>query len=328
MGRHLSVGALATLTTLALLPGSPAAHATADKAPPVVTVALDGSKATLTGTDHLLSGWTTFRISSTSTDNNLGLFAARPGATPPAPAAAPQPAPKPAPQPQDNTPNAVNPMPAQPPQERPATPAAPVRADAKATRAQRAQLTAAAEEATISLGGVATHKGHDATLTVQLPAGTVYLQDLLAADATKPVAVLTVAPESNRALMPDVAQIITVNGKGEFNHPWTLRHAGMLQIENISHGRHDWHDVVLQKLRKGETRDDVVRYFQHDPGQGGKTPFGQPIAGTAPLSAGHVLQFSYNLPPGTYALYDIWLDHTSGKFNAGEGAVTLISVVK
>jgi hypothetical protein len=325
MVRQWHVGALAALTAVALLPGSPLAHAAAEKAPPVVTVALDGSKATLTGADHLLSGWTTFQVSSVSADNNLGLFVARPGATPPAPPAA---APQPAPQPADNTPNAVNPTPAQPPQERPATPAAPVRSDAKTARAQRAKVTAAAEEAMISLGGVVTSKGHDASVTVNLPAGTVFLQDLAAADATKPVAVLSVAAQSNRALMPNVAQIVTVNGKGEFNHPWTLKRAGLLQIENIAHGRHDWHDVVLQKLRKGETRDDVVRYFQHEPGQGGKSPFGAAIAGTAPLSAGHAMQFSYHLPAGTYALYDIWLDHKTGTFYAGQGAVTLISVGK
>ena len=47
MGRQWHVGALAALTAVALLPGSPLAHAAAEKAPPVVTVALDGSKATL-----------------------------------------------------------------------------------------------------------------------------------------------------------------------------------------------------------------------------------------------------------------------------------------
>jgi hypothetical protein len=156
----------------------------------------------------------------------------------------------------------------------------------------------------------------------------VYLQDLAAADTSKPLATLTVAAQSNRALMPDVGQIITVNGQGAFNHPWTLKRSGRLQIQNISHGRHDWHDLVLQKLRKGETRDDVVRYFRHDPGQGGKSPFAAPIAGTGPLSAGLAMQFSYRLPAGTYALYDIWLDHTTGAFNAGQGAVTLVSVVK
>jgi hypothetical protein len=175
---------------------------------------------------------------------------------------------------------------------------------------------------------VATSKGQDATLTVDLPAGTVYVQDLSATDTTKPVAVLTVAPESNRALMPDVAQIITVNGRGAFNHPWTLKRSGLPQIENIGHGRHDWHDVVLQKLRKGQTRDDVVRYFKHDPGEGGTSPFAVPIAGTAPLSAGHAMQFSYDLPPGNYALYDIWLDYRTGEFNASEGAVTLINIGK
>jgi hypothetical protein len=41
-----------------------------------------------------------------------------------------------------------------------------------------------------------------------------------------------------------------------------------------------------------------------------------------------VLQISYRLPAGTYALYDIWLDRRTGRFLAGEGAVTLISVVK
>jgi hypothetical protein len=322
MGRHLSVGALATLTAVALLPGSPVAHAATDKTPPVVTVAMDGSKATLTGADHVLSGWTTFHVSSTSANNNLGLFVARPGQTPPAPAAPAAPARQPA----DNTPNAVNPTPAQPP-ERPATAAPPVRANATAGRAQRAKITTAAEDGMISLGGVVTSKGHNATLTVQLPAGTVYLQDLAAADATKPVAVLTVAPESNRALMPDVAQIVTVDGHGAFNLPWTLKRSGMLQIENISHGWHDWHDLVLQKVRKGVTQDDVVRYFQHEPGQA-KSPFGTAIAGTAPLSARHAMQFSYDLPAGTYALYDIWLNHKTGRFLAGEGAVKLVRIVK
>jgi hypothetical protein len=308
------VSALGALTLVAVLPGSPLAHAVAEAAPPVVTVTMDGSHATLSGADHLRSGWTTFRVSSTSADNNLSLFVSRrPQAPPPAPA-----------QPADSTPNAVNPVPD--PQPAPA-PVASVRADRAGTHAERARVTTAAEESTISLGGVATSKGHDASLTVELPTGTVYLQDLAAADLAKPVAVLTVAPESNGALLPRVDQFVTIDGHNKFMTPRSLHRRGMLQVENIGHGRYGWHDLVLQKLRKGTTRDDVVSYFRHDPGQG-HSPFAAPIAGTAPLSSGHVLQISYSLPAGTYALYDIWLDRKTGQFLAGEGAVTLISVTK
>jgi len=311
-GRH-RFSAVTALTAFALLPGSPVAHAAAEAAPPVVTVTMDGSHATLSGADHLRSGWTTFRVSSSSADNNLALFVNREGRT-----AQPPPAPA---QPADNTPNAVNPV----PNPQPAPAPVPVRADRAAPRAERAKVTAAVEESMISLGGVVTRKGHEANLTVELPAGTVYLQDLAATDTSKPVAVLTVAPETNHALLPRVAQIVTVNGHNEFFLPRALKRSGMLQIENISHGRHDWHDLVLQKLRKGATRDDVVKFFQKDPGKG-PSPFAAPIAGTAPLSAGYLLQFSYSLPAGTYALYDIWLDHNNGTFNAGQGAVTLINV--
>jgi hypothetical protein len=279
------VSAVSALMLLAALPGSPLAHAAAAAAPPVVTITMDGSHATLSGADHLRSGWTTFRVSSTAADNNLSLFVSR--------------------QPQA---------------------AAPVRADRTSGHAERARITAAAEESTISLGGVATSVGHDARLTVALPAGTVYLQDLAAADASKPVAVFTVAPEPNAALLPRVDQFVTIDGHNKFMIPRSLHRRGMLQIENIGHGRYGWHDLVLQKLRKGMTRDDVVRYFQHDPGQV-HSPFAAPIAGTAPLSAGHLLQISYRLPAGTYALYDIWLDRKTGQFLAGQGAVTLISVV-
>jgi hypothetical protein len=278
------VSALIALTLLAVLPGSPAARAAA--APPVVTVTLDGTHATLTSADHLRSGWTTFDVSSTSADNNLSLFVSRQ-----------------------------------------AEPVAPVRASRTAGSAERARIAAAAEKSTISLGGVATSVGHDARLTVELPAGTVYLQDLAAADASKPIAVLSVAAEPNGALLPRVDQFVTIDGHNQFLIPRSLHRRGTLQIENIGHGRYGWHDLVLQKLRKGTTRDDVVRYFQHDPGEV-RSPFAAPIAGTAPLSAGHVLQISYRLPAGTYALYDIWLDRRTGRFLAGEGAVTLISVVK
>jgi hypothetical protein len=44
----------------------------------------------------------------------------------------------------------------------------------------------------------------------------------------------------------------------------------------------------------------------------------------APLSAGQSQFLGYSLPAGQYAVIDAWMDPTTGRILAGEGAVTTL----
>jgi hypothetical protein len=273
------------------------------KAPPHVDVSMSATGARVSGGPDVAAGWMKFRIKSQSGAHHLWLISPTEG--PRADIATPT--------------NGIRSLwsvnPANPSSGAAATPGHP-RADPTTV----ASYQHAAQDNLVSLGGARVDAKHPTTITVDLPAGDVWLEDL---DA--PAAPPTVLHVHWGKYLPLPAQPSGRITEGDDNYlfaPPVLPHNGIVELENADDVETGYHFLILRAILPSASREEVVRFFS---GGGGPNPFAPGGAAmAAPLSAGQSQFLGYSLPAGQYAVIDAWMDPTTGRILAGEGAVTTL----
>jgi hypothetical protein len=284
------------VAVLAVLVAAPVGWAApARAADSTAAITMTGNSAKLSGTKHLKAGWVTFRITSRTGGNNLWFFAAKPGRDVSAAAAVHKPRAQPV--------------------------AAPESAVATTQRADAAMATKA-EQSLVALGGADTTVQRAATVTVELPAGTVYVEDIANSAAVR-VATLHVHRGPGRH-HPHPNVYISDDGNNSIVAPATLPRTGLLKFGNVARGDRDWHMLEVVRLTDPTTpKSTVARYFASE----ADNPFTLPdFVGSAPTSGGHAEYVSYSLPAGTYAVVDYWVDSSTGHMHSADSPVAIVEL--
>jgi hypothetical protein len=297
-----SVGLRTTAVILAGGAGLIFATIPGPKPPPHVDVAMTAAGIRLSGIKNVTSGWVTFRVSATDGAHHLWLVSPSVG-----------------PRGDVSTPardiqtlwsmNEANP--------KAGTATTPRRPSGDPRTIAAYQK--AAQESLIALGGAWIDAQHPATISAELPAGDVYLEDLDgAADSD---AVLHVGWGKYPPMPARPAGEITEGDDNFIFAPTSLPRHGTLELANADDTETGYHFLVIRALAPGTTREDVERYYSAGIGP---TPLGAAAVMSAPLSAGQSQFLSYSLPPGQYAILDAWKDPATGRVLAGDGAVTTV----
>jgi hypothetical protein len=155
--------------------------------------------------------------------------------------------------------------------------------------------------------------GHPATVTENLTAGKYYLIDIANPPSGPPaVTTLTVKPGGrNIEQDSDLVSQTTVSATSadRFVAPRNWPHQGTTTFRNTSD---TLHFMALAPVKDGTTDRQIQKYF--DSGSQNPPPFAKagPSIGIEVTSPGQVLQFTYNLPKGTYALLCFVADDQTG----------------
>ncbi|HEX3828611.1 MAG TPA: hypothetical protein VHV82_15205 [Sporichthyaceae bacterium] len=272
------------------------------KPPPHVDVMMTATGIKLAGTRSVTSGWVTFRISAPDGEHHLWLVSPSVG-----------------PRGDVSTPagdirslwsvNAANP--------RASTVTTPHRPSADPQMVAGYQRTA--QESLIALGGAWVDAGHPATISAELPAGDVYLEDLGASAVSD--AVLHVGWGKYPPMPARPVGEITEGDDNFVFAPPVLPGHGTLELANADDTETGYHFLVIRAMAAGATREDVERFFSSGTGP---SPLASAALMSAPLSAGQSQFLSYALPSGEYAILDAWMDPVTGRVLAGDGALTTI----
>lgn len=289
---------------LALLPTGTAiaAESPAKTTPPVITIKLDEGEPKITGADKLAAGWVTIKVSATKSQHNLWLHTPKPGV------AAAQ---------ADRAGEAAQAT-------RNGRPGPSAASTTSASKRSAADATAA-EDSLIALGGAFVAPGRPATMAVKLPTGEITVTDLAA--AAQPgggkITLIKVGEPGKSVRAAGNEPRVSIDDSARIQAPAKLARKGELRISNLAASK--WHFIGLQKLAKGAGEKEVVAFFTN-PGQA-PSPF-DPAASTAsaPLSGGREQYLTYNLPAGKYVFVDAWVDSTTGKFYAAQGAIKLVTL--
>lgn len=304
-------GALVLVGVAAFALGtSPAVTSVDATAAPVVTFTVSNSTVKVSGAKGLKAGWITIKASTKDGPHNLWFFQDKSPAMVPA---APAPA-KPAAKRMRaiRPPAASGPSAANPP--------------SKTQRNQSISAAGELEESVVGLGGFYIDPKHPVTMKVKLPKGTVSVMDRM---AFSNLVNLTIGSTGTAKGPAKPTANITVNDRNALVAPSTLPAKGVLQFSNISKRVENWHDLAIRRLKPGKKVADVQKYFKtfdekFNPFVGPKGG-SEDATGSAPMSAQRNQQVSYSLAPGSYAVFDAWLDE-EGRSNAEKGAVKVFKV--
>jgi hypothetical protein len=167
------------------------------------------------------------------------------------------------------------------------------------------------------LGGANVFAGEPASFTVTLRAGTYYLGEMSAKPIFRRIKVQGVPAAA--APKPSGAVATTYDFGFHVNTPSLPAH-GTITIRNT--GR-QIHRLLFVPVKAGTSRAQIGAYLHTTGGRpdGPQPPFARtgPQVGTAMISPGRQIQFSYTLPAGTYALLCFQPDTRTGKPQALEG---------
>ncbi|MGQ0466856.1 MAG: hypothetical protein ACT4QG_16215 [Sporichthyaceae bacterium] len=299
-----STRAAVVLGLLALMPvgSAVAAESPGKTTPPVVTIALDEGEPKITGADKLAAGWVTFKVTATKTQHNLWLHTPKPGV-----AAGKA----------DKAGEAANTA-------RNGRPG-PKAASTETISKQAAADASSAEDSLIALGGTYVAPGRPATMAVKLPPGEITVADIAAANQPGggKITLLKVGAPGKAVRAAGKSVQVSVDDAARIKAPAKLARKGELRVSNLAASK--WHFIGLQKLAEGKGEKDVAAFFAN-PGRT-PSPF-DPAASTAaaPLSGGREQYLSYNLPAGKYVFIDAWVDSSTGKFYAAQGAIKLVTL--
>jgi hypothetical protein len=278
----------------------PAVAEVAATTPPVVTFTVKQGATKVSGAKGLKAGWVTVKATTKDGPHNLWFY-------------------------QDKHPSkAKAPAGARMRQIPPATPGGETRPTKGGDRTRRISTAGGLEKDILALGGFYLDPKHPVTMRIKLPAGRVSVFDRMTGD---PEIVLSVGAAGTAKAPAKPTANITVNDRNVIAVPSTLPAKGVLQISNISAQARNWHDLTIRRLKSGKTAADVKKFFttyRNDPFVAPKGTSAD-AAGTAPMSAGRNQQVSYSLAPGTYAVFDAWLDE-KGNSNASKGAVKVVKL--
>lgn len=291
-----SAKAAAVLSAVALATSAGTAVAAEPvNAPPVISLVLDGGKATVSGADDLDAGWVTIKARSTKATHSLWLFTPRPGTAP------------------DKAQEAAQAL-------------RDVRGNENGAQDKAAADAAKVEKTLVALGGAAVAPGRPATFSVNLPEGEVSIGDLAgdAKDATKPIATLMLGDPGGAVRSAGDGNRISVASTRDgvrIEAPATMSRAAKLHIVNTSD--RDWHFLGLHRLVDGADEKDVIAFYNGS----GRSPFEEAHSViSAPLSGKGEEFMDYDLPAGRYAVVDSWVDSTDGKFYAAKGAIRMVTL--
>ena len=166
------------------------------------------------------------------------------------------------------------------------------------------------------LGGANVFPGTPAAFTVTVPAGTYYLGEM----TTRPSFRKITVAGTPAATAPKTAATVTAYDFGFRTNPPTLPAKGTITIRNTGT---QIHRLLFVPIKTGTSRAQIGAYLRKTGGQpyGPPPPFTRqgPQVGTAMISPGRQIQFSYTLPAGTYALLCFQPDSRTGKPQALEG---------
>jgi hypothetical protein len=299
--RGVGVGVVLVCTALGL-GGTSAVAATDATAAPVVTFAVKDGSAKVSGAKGLKAGWVTIKATSKDGPHSLWFYKYTGATKAKAPAGSRL--------------RAI----------RPADPDAAAGPPTKGERTRSISTAGGLERDYLALGGLYVDPKHPVTMRVKLPAGRISVLDRFSTqmgDLTS----LQIGSAGTAKGPGKPTATVTANDRNALTVPSTLARTGVLQFSNVSKQAGSWHDLALRRLKKGKTAADVKRYFttyKNSPfveAKGGS----EDASASAPLSAGRSHQVTYSLAPGTYALYDGWLDER-GNANAAKGAVKIVKV--
>jgi hypothetical protein len=269
---------------------------------PHVDVVMTAAGIKLSGTKTVTSGWVTFRISAPDGEHHLWLVS--PSVGPRGDVSAPT---------RDIrslwSVNAINPN--------AGTATTPHHPNPDPQMVAGYQQTA--QESLIALGGAWVDARHPATISAELPAGDVYLEDLSPAAVAD--AVLHVGWGKYPPMPARPAGEITEGDDNFVFAPPVLPSRGTLELANADDTETGYHFLVIRAMAPGVTREDVERFFASGTGP---PPLASAAVMSAPLSAGQSQFLSYALPSGQYAILDAWMDPVTGRVLAGDGALTTI----
>jgi len=175
---------------------------------------------------------------------------------------------------------------------------------------------------TIFAGGIDLFRDQSATMTVNVKAGTYYLGEMTTRPQLTPIHVAG-AP-SNATLHS--AATITATDDG-YRVSGLLPANGTITVANASSRPHR---VNLIPIEPGTTRTQVLAYIRTTGGGENAPPppfaLDGPQIGTADLSPGQRMQLTYELRAGTYAAVDFDRDVRTGRPEALEGLVTVVTL--
>lgn len=175
---------------------------------------------------------------------------------------------------------------------------------------------------TILYGGLSAIPGHDTRGALRLPkAGTYLLFDDTELLSPQHPRTLVVAEAEVKRAAPTADGAVTAKDGNKFAGPKTFPHKGTLRFRN---GATDGpHVVVLQHVKEGTTRQDVLDYLQ----SGVTDPAPYLLNGTllANILSPHRTEWvRYRLPKGDYVAMDLFPDPATGIPHALEGMVRII----
>jgi hypothetical protein len=175
---------------------------------------------------------------------------------------------------------------------------------------------------TIFEGGVDLFRGQAASYTVRVTPGTYYLGEMTARPQLTPIHVAGAPAKAP----PRAAGRITATDGG-YRISGALPANGTIAFANA--GRRP-HRVNLLPVKPGTTRAQVVAYIRRTGGRENAAPppfaLNGPQVGTADLSPHRRMQLTYRLPAGTYAAVDFDQDMRTGRPDALEGLVAVVTL--
>jgi hypothetical protein len=171
------------------------------------------------------------------------------------------------------------------------------------------------------LGGAEATKGHPGYLSETLYAGTYYFVDQNG-PAMQKVTVSGAVPQ--RPWIANSSTLTATKAKRWSTSASAIPHSGWTLFRNTGDQPHF---VVLQQVKKGTTRQDVIDYLQNAGPD--SPPPSWALAGEA--SSGVVSQqqqvlWKYDVPRGSYALMCFWSDIKTGMPHAMMGMVKIITM--
>jgi hypothetical protein len=190
------------------------------------------------------------------------------------------------------------------------------------TAAARAALRRIFAE-TVFAGGVDLFAGQSASFTVTVQPGTYFLGEMTSRPHFTPIRVFG-APQTARLAS---AAVVTATDSGYRLDHSTLPASGTITIRNAGDRPHR---LNLIPVKPGTTRAQLGAYLRKTGGRDNAPPpsfaLNGPQLGIADVSAHQLMQLSYELPPGEYALIDFDQNMTNGRPEALEGMYAIATL--
>lgn len=175
---------------------------------------------------------------------------------------------------------------------------------------------------TIFDGGLDLFRGQSAEFTAALEPGTYYLGEMTDRPQLTPLHVSGPSTSATKSPRP------TIDATDHGYRIGGLLHANGT-ITFVNSGRRP-HRLNLMPIARGTTAAQLIAYIRKTSGRDNAAPppfaLPGPQLGTAELSPGQRMQFTYHLPAGTYAALDLDQDMSTGRPEALNGLASVLTL--